>query len=171
MQRSLRHLIWAGAFVAAGAGAHSAATTNVCGAGRTQVITHFEFSPAKLALYTECIKEQTARCGGTTGSSTEADGGECRPQYCTELVLNLPLHSLNGPVCTPTSCGVVDDAWGRAAHMASDYCAGLPPAGSAIPRINAPSTFLEPVLHHVDYQSSQGLSGDCVQCTEVGRKK
>jgi hypothetical protein len=164
MHRSLRHLIWAAACTAAAAGAHDAATTNVCGEGREQVVTHFKFTDKQLALYAGCIKDQNARCGNPTGNATASDG-ECRPQYCAELVLELPLNSLNGPVCTPTSCGVVDDAWGRAAHMAQDYCAGQPPVGSAQAKVTAPPSFLAPVTHHVDYTSNQGVVGDCVQCT------
>lgn len=171
MRKGLCRIAWVAAFVATTAAAHESATSGVCGEAQERQVAEFRFSQAQMNEYEECVKRQAAACGIETPGEA-ADKGiagplECRPQYCTEIALGLPIDSLNGPVCTLMSCGVVDDAWGRAAHMASDYCAAQPPAGSAVPQVLAPSTFLDPTYHHSLYSADQGLSGVCVQCADA----
>ncbi|MFC4819294.1 hypothetical protein [Dokdonella ginsengisoli] len=169
MRRGLCSIAWIGAFVATTAGAHGMATTSVCGEARQRQVAQFHFTQAQLTDYEHCIKQQQSSCANVPlDGPGQATGGltECRPQYCTEVALNLPTHSLNGPVYTTMSCGVVDDAWGRAAHMAADYCAAQSPTGSATSQVLSPATFLDPSYHHSLYSADQGLSGICVQCVE-----
>lgn len=167
MRTLLKCLVWTCALVTVSAGAHGPEPSKICGDGTLEVVDHFKFDERMLSIYEHCIKDQSQKCasgGGLEVMSVES-GLECRPQYCTELAMNLPLNTLKGPENQIESCGVVDDAWGRATHMATDYCAGHVPVGSAKPRIFTPATYLDATDHHTLYTSDQGLQGDCVRCT------
>lgn len=168
MRSGLCSIAWIGAFVATTAGAHGMATTSVCGEARQRQVAQFHFTQVQLEGYDQCIKQQQVSCANPP-LPTEATVAvtQCRPQYCTEVALNLPTQSLNGPVYSPMSCGVVDDAWGRSARMAADYCAAQSPTGSAISQVTSPASFLDPSYHHSLYSADQGLSGVCVQCVDA----
>ncbi|MGH8083399.1 MAG: hypothetical protein ACREP7_22670 [Lysobacter sp.] len=71
-----------------------------------------------------------------------------------------------GGMCTPSSCGIVDDHWSIASMMIAQYCQDKAPG--SIPQVLAPTVFNDPVNHHVGYTySGRGattLTGRCVYC-------
>lgn len=164
MRTVLRSLVWLGVFGAGAAGAHDLAIQNVCGdvapvaSGELVRLTKQNF-----AIQATCLVEQQRGCGGGARNALLDDQAkadlQCRPQYCSERALNLPPGSLDGPVCRPTSCGVVDDAWHRATVMAWDDCA----AQNAVPQITGPASYFQ-TDHHTAFHSSDSLSYRCVQC-------
>lgn len=105
----------------------------------------FTFTPAQLTQF------QQQQQGGHVGSP----GG-----------VGIP----GGGVCTPTSCGIVDDHWSTASLMIARYCAENAPG--SVPQVLSPTVFNDPTYHHTGYsfdgRGAQSLVGRCVYCRAPG---
>jgi hypothetical protein len=84
----------------------------------------------------------------------------------TQLTQFETLHSGGGGMCTPTSCGIVDDHWAIATLMIANYCQDKSPGST--PQVISPSVYNDVQYHHSGYSFSgrgaQNLVGRCVYC-------
>lgn len=88
-----------------------------------------------------------------------------------ELMAFAQRTQANGGVCTPKSCGIVDDHWSVATLYAFNYCERFGPGAEA--KVNSPATYNDALLHHTDYSfgpGTPGLQGVCRRCL-VPRKE
>jgi len=70
-----------------------------------------------------------------------------------------------GDVCTPKSCGIVDDHWSVATKRSFDYCEQIAPGSVAL--VTSPASYNDPQLHHTAYSFGPGtpdLQGVCMMC-------
>ncbi len=123
-----------------------------CSNGRPYAVTQFQFSPAQIQSYADCLR--LGICAETAPISATARGGsgDCSTQHC----------------------GQFDDDYGVARRMAFARCSAYsqptptrsnPDLGSAIELIASPASF-NTSSHHTDYSAGQGLLGQCVRCAD-----
>lgn len=70
-----------------------------------------------------------------------------------------------GGMCTPSSCGIVDDHWAVATRRAFQYCEQIAPG--SIAQVTSPATYNDTLLHHSAYSfgpNTPNLQGLCVRC-------
>ncbi|MGO1001716.1 hypothetical protein [Lysobacter sp. CA196] len=70
-----------------------------------------------------------------------------------------------GGMCTPSSCGIVDDHWAVATRRAFQYCEQIAPG--SIAQVSSPATYNDALLHHSAYSfgpNTPNLQGLCVRC-------
>ena len=82
-----------------------------------------------------------------------------------ELMAYAEQSQAGGGMCTPKSCGIVDDHWSVATKRAFDYCESIAPGSVAY--VTAPTTYIDPVLHHTAYTfgpNEPDLEGVCLIC-------
>lgn len=123
--------------------------TQWCSTGRAYAVAQFQFTPAQIQAYADCLRAGT--CLETSPTARGGDGG-CSTQHCGEF-----------------------DDYGAARRMAYNGCSaysqpaptrGNPDRGSAIELISSPATF-NSATHHADYTAGQGLDGQCVRCGDI----
>jgi hypothetical protein len=138
MRNHFRHCLLAAALaVSAPALAHD--TDGACALEGAQMVAvgSFDFSAEDLAAF--ALSQQS-------GGGKPVPGG--------------------GDMCTPTSCGIVDDHWSMATKRAFQYCESQWPGSVA--QVTAPASYTNELLHHSLYSFAPGtpnLQGLCVRCT------
>lgn len=113
-------------------------------------------------------------CGSATAHNTDGTCGVEGAQMVVVATFSFDSRDLmayaaqsqaGGGVCTPKSCGIVDDHWSVATKRAFDYCEQIAPGSVAY--VTSPGTYLDPLLHHTDYSFGPGLpplEGACMRC-------
>ena len=118
-------------------------------------------------------------CGSATAHNTDGTCGVEGAQMVVvgsfkfssrELMAYAAQNQGGGDVCTPKSCGIVDDHWSVATKRAFDYCDQIAPGSVA--QVTSPASYNDPLLHHTAYTFGPGepdLQGVCVICKQPPR--
>jgi hypothetical protein len=125
-------------------------STEWCSSGRAYAVAQFQFTPAQIQSYADCLR--SGMCVEPSATARGSAGG-----------------------CSTQHCGEFDDDYGVARRMAYNRCSGYsqptptrsnPDRGSAIELIFSPGSF-NSASHHQDYAAGQRLDGQCVRCGDI----
>lgn len=129
------------------------------------------FSAALVASSATSAHDNDAACLAPGAVIIDAGSFSFTPAQLTQYASAHGGGVGGGGMCTPTSCGIVDDHWAIASSMIANYCQNTYPG--SVPQVISPTVYNDVLNHHTGYtfsgRGAQNLTGRCVICKAPGQ--